>query len=100
MQALQHGSLFSDVLQENWKHQLNSYRIVSFYEGVGNIVPRESAVLGIPGNIESTIRLDADHSNMCRYDPLVQKDADNFLLVRAEVEDFYDFAALQQGEAL
>jgi hypothetical protein len=31
MQALQKGSLFSDILQENWRHQLNSYKIVSFY---------------------------------------------------------------------
>jgi hypothetical protein len=37
MQALQKGSLFTDVLQENWRHQLNSFKIVSFYEGIGDV---------------------------------------------------------------
>jgi len=27
MEAAQHGSLFSDVPQENWRHQLTSYKI-------------------------------------------------------------------------
>jgi len=37
MEAVQHGSLFSDILQENWRHQLTSYKIVSFYEGIGSV---------------------------------------------------------------
>lgn len=37
LQAVQQGSLFSDVLQENWRHELTSYKIVSFYERIGNI---------------------------------------------------------------
>ena len=37
MEAVQLGSLFSDVLQENWRHQLTSYKIVSFYEGIGSV---------------------------------------------------------------
>ena len=37
MQALKSGSLFSDVLQESWRHQLSSYKIISFYEGVGDV---------------------------------------------------------------
>lgn len=32
MQALSRGSPFADVLQANWRNQLNLYRIVSFYE--------------------------------------------------------------------
>ena len=32
MQALSRGSLFADVLQANWRNQLNLYKIVSFYE--------------------------------------------------------------------
>ena len=32
MQALSQGSLFADVLQANWRNQLNLYKIVSFYE--------------------------------------------------------------------
>ena len=37
MEVLRSGSLFSDVLQENWRHQLSSYKIVSFYEGLGEV---------------------------------------------------------------
>ena len=40
MQAVTHGSLYADVLQENWRHQLNLYKIVSFYEGIGSVRPR------------------------------------------------------------
>jgi len=37
MEALRKGSLFSDLLQESWRHQLEKYHIVSFYEGKGNV---------------------------------------------------------------
>ena len=37
MEALEKGSLFSNVLQEGWRHQLNLYKIVSFYEGIGDV---------------------------------------------------------------
>jgi hypothetical protein len=37
MEALEKNSIFSDVLQENWRHQLESYQIVSFYEGIGDV---------------------------------------------------------------
>jgi hypothetical protein len=37
MQALEKNSLFSDVLQENWRHHLENYKIVSFYEGIGDV---------------------------------------------------------------
>lgn len=39
MQAVTHGSLYADVLQENWRHQLNLFKIVSFYEEVGSVRP-------------------------------------------------------------
>lgn len=32
MEALSRGSLFADMLQANWRDQLNLYKIVSFYE--------------------------------------------------------------------
>lgn len=35
--ALKHGSLFSDMLKEAWRHQLESYQIVSFWEGIGEV---------------------------------------------------------------
>jgi hypothetical protein len=37
MDALQHGSLFDDLLQESFIQQLENYRIVSFYERKGNV---------------------------------------------------------------
>jgi hypothetical protein len=37
MEAVSSGSLYTDILQETWRHQLNDYRIISFYEGVGNV---------------------------------------------------------------
>jgi hypothetical protein len=39
MEALKKGSLFSDILCEHWRHQLEQYQIVSFYEGIGNVRP-------------------------------------------------------------
>ncbi len=47
IEALTKGSLFSDVLYEQWRHQLEQYQIVSFYEGIGNVGhPRIFELLG------------------------------------------------------
>ena len=37
MEALKRGSLFSDALQNQWRHQLKHYEIVTFYEGIGDV---------------------------------------------------------------
>ena len=37
MEALKQGTLFSDALQNLWRHQLDYYKIVSFYEGKGDV---------------------------------------------------------------
>jgi hypothetical protein len=37
MDALEHGSLFDDLLKESFRHQLEHYRILSFYEGIGDV---------------------------------------------------------------
>ena len=37
MEALKKGSLFSDSLQIQWRHQLDRYQIVTFYEGIGSV---------------------------------------------------------------
>ncbi|KAL9596526.1 MAG: hypothetical protein Q9219_005747 [cf. Caloplaca sp. 3 TL-2023] len=89
MEALTKGSLFSDVLQESWRHQLNLYKIVSFYEGIGDIVPRESAVLGLSGDVENQVRLEADHSNVCCFDLAVEDEADNYEVVAANIKELY-----------
>ena len=35
--TLKDGSIFSDILQESFRHQLLSYQIVSYYEKIGNV---------------------------------------------------------------
>jgi len=37
MEALKKGSLFSDILQLRFKHQLEDYKITSFCGGIGNV---------------------------------------------------------------
>ncbi|KAH6662032.1 hypothetical protein B0J14DRAFT_645554 [Halenospora varia] len=89
LEAVTPGSLFSDVLDENFRHQLLSYKIVSFYEGIGNIVPRDSAVIGLPGCVEAQLAMATKHSDMCRFDPSVLADQDNFKIVNARIRRLY-----------
>lgn len=37
IETLKKGSLFSDLLAEQWRHHLESYQLVSFWEGVGDV---------------------------------------------------------------
>lgn len=37
MDTLEHGSLFSDLLGEAFRHQLEHYQILSCYEGIGDV---------------------------------------------------------------
>lgn len=37
IETLKSGSLFSDILEEHWRQQLLSYKIVSFWEGIGDV---------------------------------------------------------------
>lgn len=39
IETLQKGSLFTDVLAEHWRQQLESYHIISFWEGIGDVSP-------------------------------------------------------------
>ena len=45
MEALKPGSLFDDLLKDNFSHQLNLYHIVSFYEGIGDLSTEEPLLL-------------------------------------------------------
>lgn len=38
LEALRKGSLFSDILQEQWRHQIDNYQFVTFYEGIGSVL--------------------------------------------------------------
>lgn len=62
------------------------------------IVPRSSAVLGLPGDVENQVKINADHSDMCRFDLSMTKDQDNYRLVQANIEDLCDFDIATQGE--
>lgn len=51
----------------------------------------ESARFGLPGNRENIVKLNADHSGVCKFGSS-QEDQDNFKLVRSNLEDLYDNA--------
>ncbi len=50
------------------------------------IVPFDSAVLKLAGNRETQMRIDADHSNMCRFDLESQRDQDNYRKVQRRLQ--------------
>ncbi|KAI9044824.1 LipA and NB-ARC domain protein [Aspergillus affinis] len=79
LDCLQHNSLFTRQMSARFSHQLEDYKVVSFIEGkeviLGGagpasishlVVDEESAVLGLPGQRETRLKLDADHSQMCK----------------------------------
>jgi hypothetical protein len=37
LETLKEGSIFTDILQEHWRHQLLSYNIVSFWGSIDNV---------------------------------------------------------------
>ncbi|KIW67282.1 hypothetical protein PV04_06547 [Phialophora macrospora] len=68
---LKHNSIFSERLRDEFRHQLEDYKILSFYEtkrlGPDLIVDAHSAILGLPGTRETAIALDGDHRSICKY---------------------------------
>ncbi len=98
VETLKSGSLFSDLLKEHWRQQLESYQIVSFWEGIGNVVPKSSAIFGLPGTRERILELNADHSDLCRFDG-TRRDQDNFKKVSNNIQEMYE-AALERSESV
>ncbi|KAF6804850.1 NB-ARC and TPR domain protein [Colletotrichum musicola] len=96
LETLKEGSIFSDIMHEHWRHQLLKYNIVSFWGGFDNVVPRESARLGMPGDRENVVRLDADHSTVCKFGA-AESDQDNLKRVRSNIKDMYK-KALKNSE--
>jgi hypothetical protein len=37
IEALENGTLFSDLLSETFRHQIEQYKILSCYEGIGDV---------------------------------------------------------------
>ena len=116
VEVLKSGSMFSDIMQEHWRHQLLEYDIVSFWgalDGVSlaicctkycvhadfqKVVPKESARLGMPGDRENVVKLNADHGGVCKFGPS-EDEQDNLKLVRANIKDLFQ-SALKRGEFL
>ncbi|KAK2020925.1 hypothetical protein LX32DRAFT_605626 [Colletotrichum zoysiae] len=92
LEVLKQGSIFSDIMQEHFRHQLEKYNIVSFWGGFDNVsplvVPRASARLNMPGDRENVVKLDADHSTVCKFGP-TESDQDNLKLVRSNIKELY-----------
>ena len=55
-------------------------------------MPKNSATFGLPGHRENIVRLNASHSDMCRFDAKDQRDKDNLEIVFSNLEDLYDEA--------
>ncbi|KAL9110530.1 MAG: hypothetical protein Q9227_004888 [Pyrenula ochraceoflavens] len=106
METLKDGSMYTDILKEMFRHQLEQYEIVSFYERQAKmtqiIVPYESATLGLAGHRENQVGLNADHSTMCSFDSSQQHDRDLYELVEFNVKNTCKNAirARNRGELL
>ncbi|KAA6410460.1 MAG: hypothetical protein FRX48_05882 [Lasallia pustulata] len=73
MEALKKDSLFSDTLVGDFRHQLEDYHVLSFFETLpmgrlGLIVDKKSATLGLAGLRERQIPMDADHTGVCKFE--------------------------------
>ncbi|KAH7309285.1 hypothetical protein BKA65DRAFT_519554 [Rhexocercosporidium sp. MPI-PUGE-AT-0058] len=88
IQTLESGSLFTDLLRDHWRHRLDQFDIVSFWGTRDNIVEKNSARLGLPGNKERQIALNADHHTICRFGD-DETDQDNLKTVRSNVKHLY-----------
>ncbi|RAL05725.1 kinesin [Aspergillus ibericus CBS 121593] len=72
LKALARGSLYAQELSANFDKLLENYQYLSFYEtlpfkGIGIIVEKHSAVLGLPDSREKAIALNGDHDAICRF---------------------------------
>ncbi|KAJ5623510.1 hypothetical protein N7490_012115, partial [Penicillium lividum] len=103
LDCLEHNSLFTRQMSDRFRHQLEDYRVVSFIEGkevqIGGIGPaslshlvvdEESAVLGLSGLRETQLKLDADHSQMCK----VATRGPMYRLIKGNIKQLVDQALL------
>ena len=57
-------------------------------------MPRTSAVIGLPGARENQVKIEATHSDMCRFNPDVQIDVNNYKLVEGNVLELCEVSKL------
>lgn len=65
---------------------------------VEQVVPRDSACLGLAGDHESQLKIEAKHGDMCRFNPKVTIDENNYEVVEGNVVELCEKAAKQLGE--
>ncbi|KAJ5475714.1 hypothetical protein N7539_008001 [Penicillium diatomitis] len=105
LNCLEHNSLFTRQMSDRFRHQLEDYRVVSFIEGkevlLGGVGPtsvshlvvdEESAVLGLSGLRETQLKLDADHSQMCK----VGSRGPMYRLIAGNIKQLVDQALLHE----
>lgn len=56
-------------------------------------------MLGLQGDRESPIRLNADHSNICRFNPSVKVDKDNYFYVEGNIADLCNLCPGKLGSS-
>jgi hypothetical protein len=61
------------------------------------IVPYDSATLGLPGDRETILRRRADHSDVCRFNPHDEIDEEDFEIFEGNLKRLYRFA-MKTGE--
>ncbi|KAL4913296.1 hypothetical protein BDW62DRAFT_192757 [Aspergillus aurantiobrunneus] len=105
LHCLEANSLFTRQMSSRFKQQLEDYQVVSFVEGkevfiAGNgpasishlVVDEESAILGLPGQRETRLKLDADHSQMCK----VSSRGAMYKLIKGNIKQIVDQVLLAE----
>ncbi|KAJ5220430.1 hypothetical protein N7468_009634 [Penicillium chermesinum] len=97
LHSLEYNSIFTRNMSERFRHQLEDYRVISFIEGKrsqsGLIVDEESAVLGLSGLRETQLKLDADHTKMCK---IANRGGAMYHLIKGNIKQLVDQALLTE----
>ncbi|KAI8275902.1 hypothetical protein K4K56_001248 [Colletotrichum sp. SAR 10_98] len=73
LDSLKRDSLFSDTLKKHFRHRLEDFKIISFYETLPMmkmkhpIVGMRSAVLGLASQREEAFSIDTNHVDICKF---------------------------------
>ncbi|KAK4988131.1 hypothetical protein LTR50_004153 [Elasticomyces elasticus] len=98
VESLRATSEIATKRYEQFRHQLENFRVISCYEGLpyskltGLIVDKRSATLNLPGSREKQIGINADHSAMCKFASAQQADCE---LVMGVIEEQLEIVMVQ-----